>query len=104
MAGVRATESGKPDVYVVSFPGGEREHRVTSTGGDDPIWSRDGRELYFIAGSRGNERMMAVPIRTHPELTFGTATALFVSARRWGGGFSGRCPRSGTISALTDAF
>lgn len=38
------------DVHVRSFPGGGRHYQVSAGGGYRPLWSRDGRELYFGLG------------------------------------------------------
>ena len=45
-----SSESGTREIYVTSFPGpsGEREMRLVSeSGGNDPVWAADGRELFF---------------------------------------------------------
>ncbi len=44
-------------------------------GGQDPVWSLDGSELFYrdLIGSR----MMVVPIDTEPTLSLGTATLVF---------------------------
>ena len=47
--------------------------QVSSGGGVWPLWSPDGRELFY-AGSVG---MMAVPIETEPTFTQGTVDLLF---------------------------
>jgi serine/threonine-protein kinase len=51
-------ESGKPQVYVQAFPGPGAKTQVSNDGGTDPVWKRDGSELFF----RNVESMMAVPI------------------------------------------
>jgi Tol biopolymer transport system component len=51
-------ESGRKEVFVASFPDPSQRIRVSSDGGIQPRWSRDGRELYFV--SKG-ETMMAAP-------------------------------------------
>ena len=48
-----SNESGRPEVYVRPFAGkraGEAKVRVSTGGGDFPVWRGDGTELYFIAG------------------------------------------------------
>ena len=41
-----ALETGGPEVYVASIPGGQR-FKVSTRGGLQPAWRRDGRELVF---------------------------------------------------------
>jgi Tol biopolymer transport system component len=60
---------GEDEVYVRSFaPDGTVSEAtlVTNTGGEQPAWSRDGRELYYIDSSAGyaSARIMAVPVTT----------------------------------------
>jgi serine/threonine protein kinase len=40
-------ESGRPEVYVTSFPTAKGKWQISSTGGHTPRWRRDGRELFF---------------------------------------------------------
>ncbi len=44
-------ESGKFDIYIDSFPRPGARVRVTTAGGTEPRWNRDGSELYFRRGS-----------------------------------------------------
>ena len=50
-------ESGRPEVYVKAFPNGGKI-QVSNDGGNDPVWRRDGRELFY----RNADRMIAVPV------------------------------------------
>jgi len=43
-------ESGRAEVYVRPFPGPGPRHQVSVDGGTAPVWSRDGRELFFGRG------------------------------------------------------
>jgi serine/threonine-protein kinase len=43
-----SNESGQLEVYVVPFPGPGGKWRVSTGGGKFPIWSRNGRELFFM--------------------------------------------------------
>ena len=52
-------ESGRPEVYVQSFPELSRAVRISVNGGRRPEWRKDGKELYFIAPD-GN--LMAVAV------------------------------------------
>jgi Tol biopolymer transport system component len=56
-----STESGSPEVFVQSFPEGQRRTQVSTAGGTQVRWSRDGKEIFYLAP---DERMMAVSIVT----------------------------------------
>lgn len=43
-----SNESGTYQVYVRPFPGPGARFQVSTGGGEMPVWSRDGRHLYFI--------------------------------------------------------
>ena len=42
-------ESGSYQVYVRPFPGAGARFQVSADGGEMPVWSHDGRRLYFIS-------------------------------------------------------
>jgi hypothetical protein len=42
-------ESGRPEVYLMSFPDTGQKRQVSTGGGVQPRWRRDGRELYYLA-------------------------------------------------------
>lgn len=48
-------ESGRDEIYVQEFPSLARRAVVSTGGGYEPVWSRDGRRLYF----RGDGHMLA---------------------------------------------
>jgi Tol biopolymer transport system component len=52
-------ESGRPEVVVVSFPDPTERRNVSTSGGAQPRWRSDGKELYFVAS---DGRLMAAPI------------------------------------------
>ena len=54
-------ESGRRQVYVMSFPGPGGKQQVSIDGGEDLIWRRDGRELFFLSESK----MMAADVKTN---------------------------------------
>ena len=45
-------ESGQLEVYAAGFPEAAERVRVSVDGGGEPVWSADGRTLYFRNGSR----------------------------------------------------
>ena len=62
-------------LYLRPFAGGA-PIQITTDGGDQGRWARDGREVFFRASSR----MMRVPIQTSPELIVGKPEELFAGA------------------------
>jgi Tol biopolymer transport system component len=52
-------ETKRNEIFVQSFPEHSGQWQISKGGGDFPVWSRDGRELYFIAPDR---KMMAVEV------------------------------------------
>ena len=67
-------ETGKWDVYVRSYPDGRGKWLVSGAGGGlEPVWSRDGRELFYRAGSQ----LWAVPVRTGETFSAGRPELLF---------------------------
>jgi serine/threonine protein kinase len=41
-------ESGRAEVYVQSFPATGGKWQISSGGGDQPLWRRDGKELFYV--------------------------------------------------------
>ena len=64
-------ESGQSEIYVQSFPGDEHRVPVSPGGGIRPMWSPDGKELFYVAG----DAMMAVAVQ--PNGVFGAPRRLF---------------------------
>jgi serine/threonine protein kinase/Tol biopolymer transport system component len=67
-------ESGRPEAYVMPFPGPGGRTRVSAEGARIVRWGRDGRELFYLSPDR---KLIAVPVRTAPSLWLGTPTVLF---------------------------
>ena len=65
--------TGPPEVWVQAFPGAENPVRVSSRGGVEPVWARDGRELYYLEGNK----LMAVAVDTGSEFNFKPPVLLF---------------------------
>jgi Tol biopolymer transport system component len=68
-------ETGRREVFVRPFPETDRaRYQVSSGGGTEPLWSRDGRELFFRGA---NEQLIAVPIGSGTEFQPGAPRTLF---------------------------
>jgi serine/threonine-protein kinase len=45
---------GTPEIFVQPFPLTGARHQLTATGGSPPVWSKDGRRLYYLSGGAMN--------------------------------------------------
>jgi Tol biopolymer transport system component len=72
-------ESGSYQVYVVSFPSGERKIQVSKEGGGQPRWRRDGKEIYFRAP---DSAIYAAAIKLGDNLESSVPTPLFTPSNR----------------------
>jgi serine/threonine-protein kinase len=76
-----SNEPGQNEIFVVPFPNvGDARWAVSVGGGNEPLWSRDGRELFYRAG---NGDVVAVPVRTEPVFAAGTPSVLFSGSDYW---------------------
>ena len=72
------------EVFVRPFPDVDAgQLKVSTDGGSEPLWSPDGREIFYV----GNGRLMAVPVtRASGRLELGKAVALFETRSYFFGG------------------
>ena len=68
-----SNESGHQEVYAQPFPGLGGKWQISTAGGAEPRWSRDGRQLFYVSG----DKMMVVEIQTKAGLTAGSPRLLF---------------------------
>ena len=47
-----SNESGRDEVYVRPFPGSGGKHPISNTGGTQPLWSRNGKQLFYRLGNQ----------------------------------------------------
>ena len=69
-----SNESGRYEVYVQSFADGSGKTLVSTHGGSQPKWRRDGRELFYIDG---DGTLTAVAVASAPRFEHGLERALF---------------------------
>ena len=67
------TEAGRREVFIKPVAGASERIRVSTDGGTEPVWSPDGRALYF----RGLTHLMSAPVTERPTLAVGAPVALF---------------------------
>jgi eukaryotic-like serine/threonine-protein kinase len=66
-------ESGRKEIYVQPYPGPGGKWQISTEGGAEPLWNRNGRELFY----RNGNKMMAMEITTKPSFSPGTPKMLF---------------------------
>jgi len=69
-----SAESGEVGIYVRPFPDvNTGMWQVSTTPGQSPLWSPDGRELFYLSG----DTIMAVPVNTESTFSYEKARVLF---------------------------
>ncbi|MFO0241009.1 protein kinase domain-containing protein [Gemmatimonas sp.] len=69
-------ESGTAEIYVRPFPGAGGRIQVSNGGGSEPVWSRDGRTLYYRQG----DALMAAAVSVTPTFAVQSRRQLFAGA------------------------
>jgi serine/threonine protein kinase len=91
-------ESNRPEVYVRTFPGPGTKYQVSSEGGTQPLWARNGQQLFYRGHGQGQNQIRVVDVRTDggfaaskPRLLFeGSGYGTAVPVRSWDLSFDGR--------------
>jgi Tol biopolymer transport system component len=68
-----SNESGRSEVYVIAYPGPGGRSPISTGGGQNPRWSRDGRELFYLS----HENLMVATVETRPQFRAGPPKSLF---------------------------
>lgn len=68
-------ESGRPEVYVRPFPGPGGKWLISHEGGMDPLWARNGKQLFYR--SVDGQQVWAVDVRAEGEFSPGKPRLLF---------------------------
>ena len=66
-------ESDSGEVYVQPLDGEGEKRMISTEGGEEPLWSWDGQELFY----RNGRRMMVVAVQTDPTFDAGVPRLLF---------------------------
>ena len=69
-----SNESGKFEVYVRPFPGLGAKRQISTAGGGEPQWRRDGKELFYLSL---DNKIMAVSVNADSTFHAGSPVALF---------------------------
>jgi serine/threonine-protein kinase len=70
-------QSGRDEVYVRDLAGEQDQILVSLEGGTEPVWSPDGRELFYRETRQGDPYLVAAGIRTSPTLVVTSRKRLF---------------------------
>jgi len=71
-----SSEVGGAEVFVRPFPFGDPKIQVSSSGGGEPRWRADGRELYYL---NYEGALMYAQVKQGPSLGIGAPIALFTT-------------------------
>jgi serine/threonine protein kinase len=67
-------ETGQPEIYVRPFPEVDKgKWKISTNGGNSPLWSADGRELYYRCGNA----VMMVEVEIKPSFEHSAPKVLF---------------------------
>ena len=58
----RSIETGRNEIYVQTFPQQTGKWQISASGGTEPMWRRDGKELFFLTP---DQKLMAVDVNTN---------------------------------------
>ena len=76
-----SNETGSYEVYVRAFPGPGATRQVSASGGFEPLWRGDGRELFFVAP---DQTLMAADIKSsRTSIDVAPPRALFPVRTKW---------------------
>lgn len=68
-----SNESGRSEIYIEPVPGPGGRRQLSSDGGEEPRWVRNGKEITYRSGTK----MMSVPVPVQPTLQVGKPVVLF---------------------------
>ena len=69
----QSNETGRFEIFVKPFPNGDQRWLISGRGGQQPLWSGEGNELFFVQ----DDLLMAVDVATGASFEFGTPRRLF---------------------------
>ncbi|MFL5617816.1 MAG: protein kinase domain-containing protein [Gemmatimonadaceae bacterium] len=72
-----STLSGRYEVYVRALEGDADQVQISTTGGSEPMWSRDGRELFYRAEADGHQQLVTATVDRGPPFRVTSRRPLF---------------------------
>lgn len=89
-------EGGRNEIFVQSWPGPGPKIKISLEGGTDPIWRRDGKELFY----RNGDKMMVVAVELAP--VFRASKPQMLWEGKYSHGMSSSCGPAGTSEGNYD--
>jgi serine/threonine-protein kinase len=72
-----SNQSGTQEVYAGPLQAGGEQVQISQGGATEPVWSPDGRELFYRSLKSGKSELIAATIRTDPTFAVVSQRALF---------------------------
>jgi serine/threonine-protein kinase len=79
-----SNDSGRNEIYLRPYPGPDRRWPVSTDGGTQPLWNPNGKEIFY----RSANKMMAVDVKTTPDVVLSTPRLLFEGRYAFGAGIT----------------
>ena len=73
----QSNESGQDQIYVQAIPASGAKYQISTSGGTQPTWRRDGKELFYLST---DQKLMAVSIMLGASVEVGTPQELFANS------------------------
>jgi hypothetical protein len=74
----QSDQSGRLEIYARRLEGNDDLIQVSTSGGMEPVWSRDGREIFYRSGAGGGAKLLAVSVTLTPAFAITARRELFL--------------------------
>jgi serine/threonine-protein kinase len=74
-----STQSGQAEVYVRPIAGDPERTQISLRGGSEPMWSHDGRELFYRSNDPARPELISAAVQTEPAFKVMSRTPLFAT-------------------------
>jgi len=67
-----------PNLFVQPFPPTGAKYQITTTGAISPLWSPDGKQIFYMGSSGDTRQLSSVDVHTQPSFGFANPTKLSI--------------------------
>jgi hypothetical protein len=71
-----SAETGATQIFVQPFPPNGTKYQITTTGGLAPLWSPDGKQIFYISLNGPLRQILSVDVHTTPSFGFANPAKL----------------------------